>query len=44
MNNTKTLNKARQIPSSKKYCADRDYTDILYAYLQYQSKRDWDEN
>lgn len=44
MNNTKTLNKARQIPSSKKYCADRNYTDILYAYLQYQSKRDWDEN
>lgn len=43
MSNT-SLNKARQIPSSKKYCANQDYLDILYAYLQYRSHRDWDDN
>jgi hypothetical protein len=40
----KTPSKSRQIPSSRQYCADRKYADILYAYLQYQSRRDWDEN
>ena len=32
----------RQIPKTKEYCANKDYYDILYGYLQEQSQ--WEKN
>lgn len=32
----------RQIPKTKEYCANKDYYDILYGYLQEQSQ--WERN
>ena len=37
---TTKITKPRQIPSSKKYCANKSYTDELYAYFQHLSQRD----
>lgn len=39
--NLKELNNMRQIPKTKEYCANKEYYDILYGYLQQQSQ--WEQ-
>lgn len=41
MKNLKELNNMRQIPKTKEYCANKEYYDILYGYLQQQSQ--WEQ-